>query len=75
MIKKLTAIGSSYALLLDKPILELYKVEPKETEFEIIPEADGLKIRPIRKNSQKEKIKELTAESHKKFGKMFKNLA
>ena len=75
MRKKLTAVGSSYSVLLDKPILDLYNINPKETEVEIIPEADGLKIRPVLPDERSEKLKKLQAASHRKFGRMFKNLA
>ena len=47
MVKKLTKHGNSYALVIDKPILELLRVTP-ETPFEIITDGQCLVLAPVR---------------------------
>jgi len=74
MIKKLSSIGGSLGLVIDKPILDLYRID-KSTELEITPEEGGFNIRIVRDDKRKEKLEKIVDDSHKKFGRMFKNLA
>jgi pSer/pThr/pTyr-binding forkhead associated (FHA) protein/antitoxin component of MazEF toxin-antitoxin module len=46
MIKNLTSIGNSLGLIIDKPILELLKID-KDTQLEVVTDGTGLIIRPI----------------------------
>jgi hypothetical protein len=46
MIKKLTAIGNSHGLLIDKSILELLKITP-ETELELSTDGTRLIVAPV----------------------------
>ncbi len=48
MIKKLTAIGNSYGLVIDKSILELLRITP-ETELELSTDGTRLIIEPVGK--------------------------
>ncbi len=48
MIKKLTAIGNSYGLVIDRSILELLRITP-ETELELSTDGTRLIIEPARK--------------------------
>ena len=47
MIKKLTKHGNSYAMVIDKPILELLQAT-SETPFEIISDGRSLVLTPVR---------------------------
>jgi antitoxin component of MazEF toxin-antitoxin module len=47
MIKKLTKHGNSYAMVIDKPILELIQATP-DTPFEIISDGRSLVLTPVR---------------------------
>ena len=47
MIKKLTRHGNSLALVIDRPILELLKVDP-DTPLELATDGDVLIVRPLR---------------------------
>jgi len=47
MIKKLTAIGNSYGLVIDRAILELLDITP-ETELELSTDGTRLVIEPKR---------------------------
>jgi len=45
MIKTLNKVGNSYAMIIDKPILELLNIAP-DTRLEIITDGDNILIRP-----------------------------
>jgi len=47
MIKKLTAIGHSLGLIIERPILDLLAID-KDTPLEITTDGEALVIRPIR---------------------------
>lgn len=47
MIKKLTRHGNSLALVIDRPILDLLKVDP-DTPLELATDGDVLIVRPLR---------------------------
>lgn len=49
MIKKLTAIGNSLGLIIEKPILELLNID-RETPLEVRTDGEGLIIRPQRQS-------------------------
>jgi len=49
MIKKLTAIGNSLGLIIERPILELLDID-RETPLEVRTDGEALIIRPQRKN-------------------------
>lgn len=48
MIKKLSAVGNSLALIIEKPILGLLEID-RDTPLEITTDGDGLWIKPLRK--------------------------
>ena len=47
MLKKLTTIGNSLGLIIERPILELLAIE-KETPLEVTTVGEALIIRPVR---------------------------
>ena len=47
MIKTLKPIGNSLGLVIDKPILELLKIDAN-TQLEVTTDGEGLRIRPLR---------------------------
>jgi antitoxin component of MazEF toxin-antitoxin module len=49
MIKRLTAIGNSLGLIIERPILELLDID-KETPLEVRTDGEMLIIRPQRRN-------------------------
>ena len=49
MIKRLTAVGNSLGLIIEKPILELLDID-RETPLEVRTDGEALIIRPQRKN-------------------------
>ena len=49
MRKKLSAVGNSLALIIEKPILELLGID-RDTELEIKTDGEGLIVRPVRED-------------------------
>jgi antitoxin MazE len=74
MIKTLTRHGNSYALVIDKPILELLRVSP-ETPFEIVTDGQCLVLAPIRDPDEEKKFETALEMVHKRFGRAMKRLA
>ena len=70
MIKKLIKHGNSYAIIIDKPILELLKIQ-EDTPLEIITlDGKSLNISPIGKDYMEKSLDVI----NKKFGKTLMNL-
>jgi antitoxin MazE len=74
MIKTLTKHGNSYALVIDKPILELLRVSP-ETPFEIMTDGHSLVLTPVRDPDEDRKFQEALEMVHRRFGRAMKRLA
>jgi antitoxin component of MazEF toxin-antitoxin module len=74
MIKTLTKHGNSYAMVIEKPILELLHTTP-DTPFEIISDGRSLVLTPVRSTEESKKFDEAVAMVHKRFGKAMKRLA
>ena len=58
MIKKLSAVGNSLGLIIERPILELLAIT-KDTPLEVKTDGEALIIRPA-KLSKKERVREAT---------------
>lgn len=74
MIKTLTKHGNSYALVIEKPILELLRVSP-ETPFEIITDGRCLVLAPVRDAAEEKAFQSALDMVHKRFGRAMKRLA
>lgn len=74
MIKKLTNHGNSAALIIDKPILELLKVD-MDTPLEITTDGKNLVISPIRNANKEENVKKALEKINVRHGKTLKKLA
>ena len=74
MIKTLTRHGNSYALVIDKPILELLRVSP-DTPFEIVTDGQCLVLAPLRNPDEEKKFQAALEMVHKRFGRAMKRLA
>jgi len=73
MIKTLTRHGNSWALILDKPVLELLKIDP-ETPLEISTDGRTLVISPVNGAGQK-KFRVALEKADKRYGRALKRLA
>ena len=74
MIKKLTKHGNSWALIIDKPVLDLLNIDP-ETPLEITTDGQLLLISPVKDDKRKSSFKRALEETNRKFGSALKRLA
>ena len=74
MIKKLTKHGNSWALIIDKPVLELLKIAP-DTPLEISTDGQTLVVSPARDTKRAEKFKAALQATNRRYGKALKRLA
>jgi len=76
MVKKLVKHGNSFALVIDKPILDLLKItEDTDLEIETL-DGKSLQIKPMKGAPQpRRSIKESLERINKKHGKTLRNLA
>lgn len=74
MIKNLTRHGNSWALVIDKPILDLLKIDP-ELPVEISTNGHSMTISPIQSDERKSKIRAARKKINTRYSKVFKKLA
>jgi antitoxin component of MazEF toxin-antitoxin module len=74
MIKKLVSHGNSAALVIDKPILELLKVD-MDTPLEISTDGKNLIISPVEDSKREKRFKSALARINRLHGKTLKRLA
>ena len=74
MVKKLTKHGNSLALVIDKAVLELLKINA-DTPLEISTDGDVLIITPIRGKKRRKKFEQALKDTNRKYSKMLKRLA
>jgi antitoxin component of MazEF toxin-antitoxin module len=73
VIKTLTKHGNSYALVIDKPILELLKISP-ESPLEISTDGKVLTISPASDASREVRVARSLSKVNEKHGKALKRL-
>jgi antitoxin MazE len=74
MVKTLTKHGNSYALIIDKPILELLHIQP-DTPIDIRTDGDVLVLVPQRGTERQARFEEVLEETNRQFGRALKKLA
>ena len=74
MVGKLTSIGDSSALILDRGMLELLKIG-NDTPLEITTDGRRLIIEPVNGDDRSRKFQAAADKSHQKYAKTFKRLA
>lgn len=74
MIKTLTKHGNSYALVIDKPILELLQFDP-ESPLEITTDGKVLTISRVNNPTRADRLAKSLAKVNAKHGKALKRLA
>lgn len=74
MTKNLVRHGNSWALVLDRPILDLLQIAP-ETPLEIVTNGDVLMIHPQRDPERQAQFKAALSEINRKYGRALKRLA
>ena len=73
MTKRLSVVGNSLGLIIEKPILELLKID-RSTEFEMTTDGELLIFRPIR-DQHRERVSKIHQKVMKRHGSTFKKLA
>ena len=73
MIKKLTKHGNSHALVIDRAILDLLKIDT-ETPLDISTDGQVLIISPVRDKTRREKSKRALNSTNLKYGRALKRL-
>lgn len=74
MVKKLTKHGNSLALVIDRPILDLLKIDP-ETPLDISTDGRQLIVRPAKPSARRKKFDAAQEWAHKRYEKAFQKLA
>ena len=72
MRKKLSAVGNSFGLVIEKPILELLKID-RDTELEITTDGNRLIIEPVKERQKR--FRETASKILKKHEGTFRKLA
>jgi len=74
MVKRLTKHGNSLALVIDRPILELLKIDA-DTPLEISTDGQVLVVSPVRDAEHQKKFEEALEKVNRKYGRALKRLA
>ncbi len=74
MIKKLVKHGNSWAVIIDRPIMELLKMSP-DSEIELTTDGKSIRISPVTPTSAKSKVRAASANVNAKHSRAFKRLA
>jgi antitoxin component of MazEF toxin-antitoxin module len=74
VVKRLTKTGNSLALVLDKKLLELTKIDAK-TPLEVSTDGDTIVITPVRDKRRRNRLKKIVAELDEKYANVFRRLA
>lgn len=74
MIKKLAKHGNSYALIIERPIMDLLHISEKSALY-VTTDGHNLIVSPVEDGKKETRFKKAVAESFKKFPRVYKNLA
>ena len=74
MRKRLSAIGNSLGIVIEKPILELLNID-RETELEMRTDGERLIIEPVRSGSRRERVNKAIEHVMSKHSETMKKLA
>ena len=74
MLKKLTKHGNSLALVIDRPILDLLKIDPGTT-LDVSTDGKRLIVAPAGASVRRKKFEAAQELAHQRYGKAFKRLA
>lgn len=74
MIKNLVKHGNSWALVIDRPILDLLKISP-EDPLEITTDGQSVIVAPARTSDRKNRVRAARKKINAKYSKAFKKLA
>ncbi|MDD4890587.1 MAG: AbrB/MazE/SpoVT family DNA-binding domain-containing protein [Phycisphaerae bacterium] len=73
MVKTLTRHGNSYAVVIDKPVLDLLNITP-QTPLEITTDGQTLVLTPMRSTGRQRKFNKALVETNRAFGRALRKL-
>jgi antitoxin MazE len=74
MLKNLVKHGNSWALVIDRPILELLKIDP-EAPLEVSTDGRAVIVAPAGSSGHKNRVRAARDKANAKYAKAFKKLA
>jgi len=74
MIKNLTKHGNSLALVIDRAVLDLLKIDA-DTPLDISTDGQVLIVSPVRDAERRKKFKKALEKTNRRYGKALKKLA
>ncbi|MBW3539167.1 MAG: AbrB/MazE/SpoVT family DNA-binding domain-containing protein [Planctomycetes bacterium] len=74
MIKKLSKHGNSLALVIDRPILDLLKID-ENTDLELSTNGSALVVEPARSRRRRKRFQEALESTNKRYGSALRRLA
>ena len=74
MVKRLTKHGNSLALVIDRPILDLLKID-QDTPLEMSTDGRRLIVAPAGNSGRRKRFEAAQQWAHQKYGRAFKRLA
>lgn len=74
MVKKLTKHGNSLALVIDRAVLDLLKID-SDTPLEVSTDGQVLVISPVRDEEHQRKFKNALESANRKYGRALKRLS
>ena len=74
MIKKLTKHGNSLALVIDRSVLDLLKID-RETPLDISTDGQALIISPVRDVERLDRFQKALESANRKYGRALERLA
>lgn len=74
MIKKLTRLGNSSALVIDRPLMQLMEID-NDTELKVTVEGRRLTIEPVDKKERAKRFRDIVQKTGRKNAELFRRLA
>jgi antitoxin component of MazEF toxin-antitoxin module len=74
MIKKLTKHGNSYALIIDRSVMDLLQINEKSSLY-VTTDGQNLIVSPVKDEKRRMKLDKAMDESFRRFGDMYKRLS
>ena len=74
MIKKLSRHGNSLALVIDRAVLDLLKID-EDTALEITTDGQSLVVAPVRDEKRRKRFERALKSTNDRYGKALKRLA
>ncbi len=74
MVKRLTKHGNSLALVIDRSVLDLLKIDA-QTPLDVSTDGERLVISPVRDEARRRAFEAALAKTNEKYGRALKRLA